>query len=92
MAANYFPRNKPDLQAAQREGMWALKQAGYTGEQIAEQYECSYNNVKQILSRYRKRLEKELKARQERQRIKAMEEELLTLRIENAKLKETLRL
>lgn len=37
MATNYFTRNKPELQEAQRIGMQQMRDAGYTYDEIAEE-------------------------------------------------------
>ena len=73
MAANYFTRNQRELQEAQRVGMYNMWLNGMTGEKIAEEYECSYNNVKQILLRYKKRLAKEAKQRAYANRVAHLE-------------------
>jgi transposase len=73
MAINNFTRNQSELQEAQRVGMYNMWLAGATGDEIAEEYECSYNNVKNIISRYRKRLEREAKAEAYANRLHKLE-------------------
>lgn len=80
MAPNYFTRNKPELQEAQRIGMYRMWLEGKTGDQIAEEYECSYNNVKNIIRRYRNRLEREAKAQAYANRVYQLEMEVEDLK------------